>query len=116
MKDKARILLSVCKENKYVERVVKMCKMNIFDMLVYRFSGDVYQEIEKGLAGNASYTDSINSIKTHLLRIDRKLSNDIFDEITRIETEVKKTSYSQGFSDAVKLIMTCMSGGGYDGK
>lgn len=92
-----------------------MSKANVFDMFVDRESEDVYENILENLKENKSYNNSVNSIETHLLSIDRKLRTKILDKISTIETEVQKTAYSQGFSDAIKLIMTCMSGGGYCG-
>lgn len=86
-----------------------MSKMNLLDM-VCRESEEVYKEISENLSKNKIYNDSVNSIETRLLELDRKHRIEISDKISIIETEVKNTAYSQGFSDAIKLIMTCMNG------
>lgn len=85
--------------------------MSIFDMLTTRSMEAVYEDIGKKLEKSKAYNGSIKEIEDRLLEIDEKLMINVSDAITIVENEVQDAAYSQGFSDAVKLIMNCMNGG-----
>lgn len=70
----------------------------------------VYEDVGNKLKKNISYKESVREIEDRLEAIDRKLMIEITDNITVIENAVQDAAYSQGFSDAVKLIMNCMNG------
>ncbi len=90
-------------------------EISIFDLLITRDMEVAYEDIGKKLKNSKPYNDSIKEIHEKLSH-DTKLKIEVCDIVSVIETEAQDAAYSQGFSDAVKLIMSCMNnGGGYCG-
>lgn len=86
-------------------------EISIFDMVTSRNMEAVYADIGKKLKNNKRYSDYVKEMEDKLSQVDRKLEIEISDTVSAIETEAQDAAYSQGFSDAVKLIMSCMNGG-----
>jgi hypothetical protein len=86
-------------------------EVSIFETLTTRSMEAVYWDVGKKLEKSMRYKESVKAIEDRIEAIDRKLMIEISDTITVIENEVQDAAYSQGFSDAVKLIMSCMNGG-----
>ncbi len=85
-------------------------EISIFDMLTTRSMESVYEDIGKKLNKSTRYKKYIKEMHDKLSH-DTKLKIEICDTVAAIETEAQDAAYSQGFSDAVKLIMNCMNGG-----
>ncbi|WP_010245845.1 hypothetical protein [Acetivibrio cellulolyticus] len=81
---------------------------SLFDLITSRSMEDVYEDIGEKLKSNKKYNNYIEEIHNKLSN-DPKLKSEICNKVADVEAEVTDTAYSQGFSDAVKLLMNCMS-------
>jgi hypothetical protein len=81
---------------------------NVFELVTKHWE-EIFREIENRLSVNEMYKEANAGFNNLIDSLDLKTRGEISDYSNSMERIAQEAGYSQGFSDAVKLMTACLN-------